>query len=126
MLDIKLFRENTDELKAKLAKKKADLSDVDKVTELDIKRREITFKNEQLKSKQNSVSKEIPSLRPTQTARNSKVAPSINPRRPPPTVLSRNSTPSTSLDSSSLASSGRTCSYFVVFVLFPAVMCPSI
>ena len=57
MLDIKLFRENTDELKAKLAKKKADLSDVDKVTELDIKRTEITFKNEQLKSNQNSVSK---------------------------------------------------------------------
>ncbi len=63
MLDIKLFRDNTDELKAKLAKKKADLSDVDKVTELDIKRREITFKNEQLKSKQNSVSKEIPKLK---------------------------------------------------------------
>ena len=63
MLDIKLFRENTEELKAKLAKKNADVSDVDKVTALDLKRREITFKNEQLKSKQNSVSKEIPKLK---------------------------------------------------------------
>lgn len=63
MLDIKLFRENTDELKAKLLKKKADISDVDKVTELDIKRRDITYRTEQLKMKQNSVSKEIPRLK---------------------------------------------------------------
>ena len=44
----------------------------------------------------------------------------------PPTVLRRNSTPSTSSDSSSLASMGRTCSYLVVLAEFPAVVWPSI
>ena len=44
----------------------------------------------------------------------------------PPTVLSKNSTPSTSPLSSSLASRGRTCSYLVVLALLAAVVCPSI
>lgn len=44
----------------------------------------------------------------------------------PPTVLSRSSTPSTSSDCSSPASSGRTCSYFVVFVPCGAAQWPSI
>ena len=63
MLDIKLFRENTDELKAKLAKKNANLDDVDTVTRLDKERRDITFINEQLKNKQNIASKQIPQLK---------------------------------------------------------------
>ena len=63
MLDIKLFRENTDELKAKLAKKGVDPKEVDLVTSLDRQRRDITYVTEQLKSKQNTVSKQIPSLK---------------------------------------------------------------
>ena len=39
----------------------------------------------------------------------------------PPTVFRRNSTPSTSPLSSSLASNGRTCSYFVVLDVLGAV-----
>ena len=63
MLDIKLFRENTDELKAKLAKKGVDPAEVDLVTSLDRERRDITYVTEQLKSKQNAVSKQIPLLK---------------------------------------------------------------
>ena len=44
----------------------------------------------------------------------------------PPTVLSRNSTPSISSVSSSAASSGMTCSYFVAFVVFGSTIWPSI
>ena len=44
----------------------------------------------------------------------------------PPTVFSRNSTPSTSSLSSSLARSGSTCSYFVVLAPLAAVLWPSI
>ena len=44
----------------------------------------------------------------------------------PPTVLSRNKTPSMSSLSSKYASSGSTCSYFVAFCVFGSCMCPSI
>ena len=44
----------------------------------------------------------------------------------PPTVFSRNSTPSTSRLSSSLASRGKTCSYLVVLAVLGAVVWPSI
>ena len=44
----------------------------------------------------------------------------------PPTVLSRNSTPSISSLSSRYARSGSTCSYLVAFCVFGSSICPSI
>ena len=44
----------------------------------------------------------------------------------PPTVFSKNKMPSTSRLSSSFASRGSMCSYWVVFVPLGAAVCPSI
>lgn len=64
MLDIRLIRENKDKVIESVAKKGNDVSvEVNKVYELDIKRRDITFEVEGLKNKQNTVSKEIPKLK---------------------------------------------------------------
>ncbi len=64
MLDIRLIRENKDKVIELVAKKGNDVSnEVNKVYELDLKRRDITFEVEGLKNKQNTVSKEIPKLK---------------------------------------------------------------
>ena len=62
MLDIKRIRENTEEIKAALARRKETV-DIDGVLKLDASRRELLFEVEQLKSKQNTVSKQIPALK---------------------------------------------------------------
>lgn len=62
MLDIKLIRTQTEEVKRKLARRKEDI-DIDKVLELDEKRRNIVYESETLKAKQNEVSKQIPLLK---------------------------------------------------------------
>lgn len=59
MLDIKLLRTQPDMVVAELKKRNFDL-DLTEFAELDKKRREILVEAEQLKSKQNAVSKEIP------------------------------------------------------------------
>ena len=64
MLDIRLIREDKDKVIELMAKKGNDVSnEVNKVYELDLKRRDITFEVEGLKNKQNVVSKEIPKLK---------------------------------------------------------------
>ena len=63
MLDIKRIREDYEGVKAAVEKRcKGDLG-LSKVPELDAKRREILVKVEQMKNRQNTVSKEIPKLK---------------------------------------------------------------
>ena len=64
MLDIKLFRqEDLTELKKRLASKNEKDVNVERVVELDKERRDLTYNVEQLKNKQNTVSKEIPKMK---------------------------------------------------------------
>jgi seryl-tRNA synthetase len=63
MLDIKYLRQNFEEVKAKLAHRGEDLSDLDQFETLDTKRRELIAKTEELKAKRNTVSKEIAELK---------------------------------------------------------------
>ncbi len=62
MLDIKRIRENPEEVKQALARRKEPIH-LDRLLELDANRRELLFEVEQLKSKQNAVSKQIPALK---------------------------------------------------------------
>lgn len=62
MLDLKFIRANPDKVKEALAKRKEEV-DIDRLLQLDERRREILYEVEQLKSKQNKVSKEIPRLK---------------------------------------------------------------
>ena len=63
MLDIKRIRENFDEVKAGVEKRcKGDFG-IDKVRELDIRRREVLAEVEALKNKQNVTSREVPKLK---------------------------------------------------------------
>lgn len=63
MLDIKLLRANFDEVKAKLAKRGEDLSELDKFVGLDEKRRELIAKVEVLKAERNEVSQKIAEMK---------------------------------------------------------------
>ncbi|MBE7018536.1 MAG: serine--tRNA ligase [Ruminococcaceae bacterium] len=63
MLDLKRIRDEKEEVKRLLTIKKADINLLEKVSELDEKRRALTFQAENLKNKQNTVSKEIPKLK---------------------------------------------------------------
>jgi len=63
MLDIKYLRQNFVEVKAKLAHRGEDLSDLDQFETLDTKRRELIAKTEELKAKRNTVTKEIAELK---------------------------------------------------------------
>lgn len=62
MLDIKRIRHNTEEVKEGLAKRGGDY-DIDGLLALDEKRRGILVKVEEMKAKQNEVSKSIPALK---------------------------------------------------------------
>lgn len=62
MLDIRLLRNEPDKLKAALLKRKENF-DLDGLLKLDEKRRELVFQTEQLKSKQNVTSKQVPILK---------------------------------------------------------------
>lgn len=62
MLDMKLFRDNPQKIKDSLKRRKAE-DRVDEVIELDKQRRDLLYQAEQLKNKQNTVSKEIPKLK---------------------------------------------------------------
>ena len=63
MLDIKLLRANFDEVKAKLAKRGEDLSELDKFVGLDEKRRELIAKVEVLKAERNEVSQKVAEMK---------------------------------------------------------------
>ncbi|MGM0524144.1 MAG: serine--tRNA ligase [Bacillota bacterium] len=63
MLDIKYLRQNFEEVKAKLAHRGEDLSDLDQFETLDTNRRELIAKTEELKAKRNTVTKEIAELK---------------------------------------------------------------
>lgn len=62
MIDIKLLRDNFEEVKTALSNRKEDI-DLDKFTAIDLKRRELLQEVELLKNKQNIVSKEVPMLK---------------------------------------------------------------
>lgn len=62
MLDLKLIRTETEKVKKALARRK-EVVDIDALLALDTKRREMLYEVEQLKNKQNDVSKQIPSLK---------------------------------------------------------------
>ena len=64
MLDIKLIRNNPDDVKNRLAAKGHELSaEVDRILELDSARRAAIQATEQLKARQNAVSKQIPVMK---------------------------------------------------------------
>lgn len=64
MLDIKLIRENPEDVKTRLKAKQVDCdAAVDRILVLDGKRRELISKTEAAKSEQNKVSKEIPRMK---------------------------------------------------------------
>lgn len=60
MLDIKLIRQEPETVKAALKRRKVEDSVVDEIRALDEQRRNILYEVEQLKNKQNTVSKQIP------------------------------------------------------------------
>ncbi len=62
MLDIKRIRRNPEEVMELLKRRNSDLS-LDKVLELDKKRRELLVKVEEMKAKQNAESKQVPILK---------------------------------------------------------------
>ena len=63
MLDIKRIRENFEEIKAKVERRGKGDFGLDRVRDLDAKRREILAEVEALKNKQNTVSREVPKLK---------------------------------------------------------------
>lgn len=63
MFDIKLIREDVERVHKLVSTKKDNSTDLNRILELDTKRRDITFQVESLKNKQNIVSKEIPKLK---------------------------------------------------------------
>lgn len=63
MLDIKLLRNNFEEVKAKLQLRGGDVSYIEKFEDLDVKRRELLVETENLKSRRNEVSQEISVLK---------------------------------------------------------------
>ncbi len=62
MLDIKRLRTETEEVKAALARRKKEIN-IDEVLVLDEKRRALLYEAEQLKARQNEVSREIPKMK---------------------------------------------------------------
>lgn len=63
MLDVRYVRDNLEEVKAKLAKRGEDISELDQFEVLDQKRRELIAKTEELKSERNKVSEQISTMK---------------------------------------------------------------
>lgn len=63
MLDMKYLRNNLEEVKTKLQHRGEDLSELEKFSELDKKRRELISETESLKAKRNEVTKQISVLK---------------------------------------------------------------
>lgn len=62
MIDIRLIRENANQVKERLSTRGADSSAIDRILGLDQRRREIVAATEALKAERNQISKEIPRL----------------------------------------------------------------
>ena len=64
MLDLKLIRTNPDEVKAAIHKRELNLDEtVDKILEIDARRRELTGSTESMKAEQNACTKKIPAMK---------------------------------------------------------------
>ncbi|MDR1217534.1 MAG: serine--tRNA ligase [Oscillospiraceae bacterium] len=64
MIDIKLIRDDPQAIKARLLKKEADCGvQIDRITELDMRRRELISLTESGRAEQNKLSKQIPAMR---------------------------------------------------------------
>lgn len=63
MIDIKILRNEPEKLVEALKRRKDDKVDIDGLISLDKERRELLFEVEQMKSKQNAVSKQIPAYK---------------------------------------------------------------
>ncbi|MFA7636674.1 MAG: serine--tRNA ligase, partial [Monoglobales bacterium] len=63
MIDIKKLRTEAEDIKKIMENRGEAIGDIDKILELDKKRREFVYETEQLKAKQNEVSKQIPALK---------------------------------------------------------------
>ena len=64
MLDIKIIRDNPEDVKARLKAKEVDCdAAVDRILELDAERRELIFKTENAKSEQNKATRQIPAMK---------------------------------------------------------------
>lgn len=64
MLDIKLIRDNPEDIKRRLHDKGADFdSDIDRILELDKNRRDLIFRTEQLKSERNKLNSDVPRIK---------------------------------------------------------------
>ncbi|MCD7036733.1 serine--tRNA ligase [Metabacillus sp. GX 13764] len=63
MLDIKILRQNFEEVKSKLQHRGEDLADFEKFEDLDKRRRELIIQTEELKSKRNEVSGQIAKMK---------------------------------------------------------------
>lgn len=64
MLDIRQIRENPERIKAAMKKRCLDLdSVVDDILKIDVERRELSTKTDQMKSEQNAASKKIPQMK---------------------------------------------------------------
>lgn len=63
MLDIKILRTDAENIKEIMKNRGEAVGDIDKILDLDKKRRELVYETEQLKAKQNEVSKQIPALK---------------------------------------------------------------
>ena len=64
MLDIKFIRTNPELVKQAVRNRNGNLdAEIDRLVEIDIKRRELTAKTESLKAEQNAASKKIPQIK---------------------------------------------------------------
>ncbi len=64
MLDLRFIKENTEYVKERLATRGKDYSeDIDKILALDTERRALITETEQLKAKQNAISKQVPLMK---------------------------------------------------------------
>lgn len=63
MLDVKLLRNEFEQVKARLRSRGEDISELDRFPEIDHQRREIIQEVEELKSKRNTVSQEVSVLK---------------------------------------------------------------
>ncbi len=63
MLDVKMIRQNKEEVKQRLATRGVDPAEIDHLVELDEARREQIAVSENLKQKRNEVSKQIAELK---------------------------------------------------------------
>lgn len=64
MLDIRLIRENPEEIKRRLATRNGDFAaSIDEIVEVDVLRRELNAKVDELRAQQNKASKDIPRIK---------------------------------------------------------------